>query len=401
MNSLRLSIRRMVSVATAIALMFTTAIPALVSADQITQRSIELSSATKSATNVTYNLKFTPVASAGATALQFCSNSPLIGSSCTIPTGMSVASAANAGSTSVSKPTVAATQGPVVVVEKPITATATTMTITGINNPSAAGSLYVRVVTYDTKANAEADYTATGSGGDNDGIGGSGTAAANAVDNGSIALSITDNIGVSAAVLETLTFCVAGAAITTAGCGGTLTAPTLTLGETSGSVKALSSQFLSTGDIYSQISTNAVGGAVVNLKSSVTCGGLQRFGATVCDIAPAGPANTFTAGEAKFGVKVAPDTVTDGALSATGSYKIATGSSYDATAYRLNWVNGNATGVGSVYGDPILDTLDVDNTTPTQPSNKNMKLTFGASISNNTPAGLYKNDFSMIATGKF
>jgi hypothetical protein len=30
-----------------------------------------------------------------------------------------------------------------------------------------------------------------------------------------------------------------------------------------------------------------------------------------------------------------------------------------------------------------------------------MALTFGASVSNDTPAGLYATDLSLIATGKF
>jgi hypothetical protein len=404
MNSLnlRLPSRRTGYIAAALMLVMTFISSAFASAAQVTERSIELSSSAKTATNVTYNLTFTPVSAAGATALQFCSNSPLIGASCTAPTGINVASAAESSATSVSKPSVAAGMGPVVVIEKSITASATTLTVTGITNPSSAGPLYVRVITYDTKAHAEADYTATGDSGDNDGIGGTGAAAADAVDNGSVALSITDTIGVSAAVLETLLFCVSGQTNEStatnpiaAGCASGLTPPTLTLGETTGNVKALSASAISTGDIYTQISTNAANGAVVNLKSNVACGGLKRVEATGCDIAPAGTTGFTTAPNALFGVKVNADSGTDTTQSATGTFQVASGANYDGTTYKLKYLANNSAGVTSVYGDPILDTNG------TQPSNRNMKLTFGASINNNTPAGLYKADLSLIATGKF
>lgn len=54
-----------------------------------------------------------------------------------------------------------------------------------------------------------------------------------------------------------------------------------------------------------------------------------------------------------------------------------------------------ASGVTSTYGDQFL-------TTSGAPAlNKNMTLTFGASAANNTPAGSYSADLSLIATGKF
>ena len=374
------------SVAAAVGLLLATLIPAITpafaAADLVTDRSIALSSSTKDADAVSYQVKFTTVNVAQSAVLQFCSNTPLMLESCTAPGGFTVAGATT--STSGVTITDKATANKIVLESTGLgTAGAQTIDIAGINNPTAAGALYARIITYDdTGANALTAYTTTAFG-------------SNKKDDGSVALSITDGVNVSGKVLETLTFCVSGSAITVAGCASGLTAPTLTLGETVGSVKALSSTAVSTGDIFTQISTNASGGAIVSLKSGNACGGLKRLDATGCDIAPA-TAGFTAANNALFGVKVAADSATDTSLSATGTFRIVPASNYDGTNYRLNWTNGSTTdGVSSTYGDPILDTNG------TQPSNKNMKLTFGASITNNTPAGNYSTDLSLIATGKF
>jgi hypothetical protein len=159
-----------------------------------------------------------------------------------------------------------------------------------------------------------------------------------------------------------------------------------------GGVISLNSASVYTGTINTQISTNAVSGAVISLKSSaVGCGGLINSSNTSgCFIKPAlqtGIAN----GEAKFGVKTAADNVD----ATNGTVRAVPSSGYNDTTFALNWVTGDATGVTSTYGDPILDT-------DSKPANnRNMALTFGASASNQTPAGNYSADLSLIATGKF
>ncbi len=385
------------SVAAAVGLLLATLVPAIApafaAADILTNRSVELSSSTKQATSVTYRFTFTGVdTSAGAVVVQFCSNTPLIGEFCTPPTGFSSSSATVAsGGTLSGTPTANK-----VIIEKSIAAGTNTFELAGITNPTAAGPLYARILTYED-ATAAGTYNVAAS---------TTNTLGSPKDQGSVALSITEGVNVSGKVLETLTFCVSGGQDAqnpevnpiTANCGGT-TAPTLTLGETVGSVKALSSSAVSTGSIFTQISTNASGGAIVSLKSGNACGGLKRFGQSVCDIAPATTAFTQaggTTGNARFGLKIAADSTKDTALSATGDFQIHSGSGYDGSNYLLNWTSGSTTaGVSSTYGDPILDTG------VTQPSNKNMKLTFGATITNNTPAGNYSTDLSLIATGKF
>lgn len=351
-------------------------LPTIVAASQLTERSFTLSSSSAAATNVSYEVTFTSVGSAGAFVVDFCSNTPVIGQPCTPPTGLSVASvsSATAGFTDVAD----LDTNTLRVTGTVPAATEITVALDGINNPTSAGVMYARIVTYDTPTNANS-YTSIGLG-------------SGSVDDGGAALSITDSIGVSGAVLETMTFCVSGDIIS-ADCSGTQ-APVITLGETTGDITALSSSAVSTGTIYTQISTNAARGAVISLKSgAIGCGGLIRSSDTsACDIVAAGT-NDITAGQARFGVKAAAasDTGTD----PNGILQTVTGSGYNDTSFTLNYVIGDALGITSTFGDPFLDTDGAP------ANNKNMALTFGASISNSTPAGLYSADLSLIASGKF
>lgn len=353
-------------------------VPAFVSAAAVTQRSIQLTNPSISATNVTYEVNFTSVGGAGAFVIDFCSNSPVIGQACTPPLGFNAESAASttSGFTDVEGDT-----STVVVTGTIAATTAISVELTGITNPSTAGPLYARILTYtdDEDANGYVDTNPGAEGAP--------------IDTGSVAISITNTIGVSGAVLESMLFCISGSAIEE-DCTAT-TSPVLELGETVGATKALISTALSTGNVFTQISTNAVGGAVVRLKSNAAgCGGLLRAGApAACDIAPALD-DGITAGQAKFGVLTAAATDTPD-TDASGALQPVTGSGYNNSTYALNYDDEDETGVTSIYGDPFLDT----NNAPA--NNKNMQLTFGASVSNQTPAGLYSANLSMIATGKF
>lgn len=374
-SSLRVFGRRAGSVFMAAAVLLATAAPGLASAAQATERSIALSSSSKSATSVSYTVNFKAVGAAEAFVVDFCSNSPIIGQSCTAPAGFNASSAASAtsGFTDVTGST-----SKIVIVGTIGAAANVSVVVTGITNPSSAGPLYARIVTYDTDTHADA-YTSTNLGTGN-------------IDDGGVAISITDTVGVSGAVLETLTFCVANAAITAGCANASANAPVIKIGETIGSTVALDATHVSTGDIFTQVSTNALNGAIIRLKSNTDCGGMKRVGASVCDIAPALQTGVAL-GEAKFGVRANAEA--DTGTNPNGTFQIVSGSGYDGTNYALNYLANNSTGITSPFGDPILDT---DNA----PANgKNMKLTFGASVSNSTPAGLYSTDLSLVATGKF
>lgn len=387
MNSLRLLDKRAGYFAAALALVAAVIVPVLVSAAQLTERSIELSSSSKAATGVQYTVNFTVENDAGAFVVDFCSNSPVIGQDCTAPAGFSASAAtsATAGFTDVS-----ALAGNTVVVTGAIDAAADndiTVALSGITNPTNAGPLYARIVTYATDTEADKYISNDINGTAND---------ATPIDQGSVAVSITDTVGVSGAVLESMLFCVAGQTIS-ADCDTTgNTAPTIQLGETVGDTIALVPTAVSQGSIFTQISTNASSGAVISLKSNaVGCGGLIRAGApTACDILPA-TAGSINQGEAKFGVKTTAATDTPAVTGATGALQPVTGSGYSNTDFFLGYETGDASGITSTYGDPFLDTAGAP------ANNKNMQLTFGASVSNDTPAGLYSTDLRLIATGKF
>lgn len=367
-----------IAIAASLALISPGFLSSYASAAQITSRSIALTSSVAGAANVSYTVNFTAATAAGAVVLDFCSNSPFIPSTCTAPTGMDASTAASStsGFTDVTPTTSKVTVAGTITAGQNVS-----FVLSGIKNPTTAGTFYARIITYDTKANALLyDNTATSLNSGNE-------------DTGGVALNLTDQIGVSAAVLETMTFCVAGQTISD-NCNLTgNTKPTLQLGQTVGNTIALDPTVVSTGNVFTQISTNAVGGAVVSMKSNATsCGGLLRAGdATACDIAPA--QNTdITAGQAKFGVKT---TAATNGTQGAGTLEPVTGSYYSNTAFGMHYVAGNATGVTGPYGDPFLDTASAP------ANNKNMQLIFGASASNSTPAGNYSADISLIATGTF
>lgn len=387
MGSMRVVSQRAGYAVAAFTMALAIVLPAIVSAAQVTSRSIQLSNASVASSNVTYGVNFTPVVSAGAFVVDFCANSPLIGQECEAPTGLNSAGAA----TATSGFTIDSSSANRVVVAGSMSTSPVSVDISGINNPTVAGTIYARIVTYDTALNAAASTPQA--------------PGANAKDDGAVALSITPTIGISGDVLESITFCVSGgnqseANPIEADCDGTLVAPTLKLGEKTGDIVALTPGVISEGTIFTQISTNANSGAVVRLKSNATnCGGLLRAGAPggTCDILPAlDQGITSGTTDARFGVKTATATGSTGVgVVPSGTLVPASGSLYSNSDYALNYVEGNATGITSTFGDPFLDTAGKP------ANNQNMALTFGVKVNNDTPAGAYSADLSMIAVGKF
>jgi hypothetical protein len=358
----------------------------VVNADEVTNRSITLSDSTAGATNVTYNIQFTvSSAGAGAYVLDFCDNSPIAGDSCTAPAGFSGASA----STTTSGASVAELNSSVstLLVTQTVAGSASVnLTLNGITNPNyvtdtgAGDGFYMRVITYASAGDA-ASYTGP-------------TVLTNSVDTGGFAMSTTSAIGVSGTVNEYMTFCVANQTISQ-DCGDandTGHFPNVTLG-TDG---VIDPSAVATGNIYTQISTNASSGAVIDIKSDSTgCGGLRLGGTGACNITPETTATTAGSlvGHANFGVLLNTPFGTSGDTNDTGT--LDPSGSYSTSDYYMHYVSGDATGVTSPYGDPILNT----NSLPV--NNENEELTFGASANPNTPAGNYSATLDMIATGTF
>jgi hypothetical protein len=359
-------------------------VPAFASAGNLTTRSIAMSTSAANAAGASYAVTFTP--SGGSwqhLVIDWCDESPIIGAgtgTCSLPSGFDASSVTVSGGAAIGTASLngSSTAGHTII-DGTAASTSTspfTVTLTGVHNRTSAASFYARMYTY-----ATVNYTAT----DNLGT---------TVDTGAVALATTNTVGISAAVRETMTFCVSKTA-PTANCGGT-DDPSLTLGEGTAPNIALDSTHLSTGTNYAQISTNAASGAVVNLKSNRTgCGGLVRVGVANCDIKPSGVNGNGNAaiGSALFGLTVGSPVDASGATNATGTFQAA--GSYNSSDYYMDYVTGDATGVTSAYGSPVLDT----NSLPI--NNKNIPLTFGASVSNTTPAGLYSATLNLIATGTF
>lgn len=346
------------------------------------------SSVDADALSVAYTVEFTPEETASAFVVDFCTNSPLIGQGCDAPAGMNVAGADSAsGSTAVVEAT--STVNKLVVTEGLVADQVKTVVFENITNPTSTGVVYARIVTFASTALAEA-YQSN--------IPGTWR------DTGSVSMYFNESITVSGTVLEALTFCVAAVALEPACANAEDDLASLVLGDRQGTsepaVYALTTGKVHEKSLFTQINTNASSGAVVRLRSSAPCGGLLRAGTatpTVCDIAPA-PVAGFTGSDAAlFGVKLGSLTssVATDAVGAVGVLKPATGSSYDATAFKINYASGGATGVTSTLGDPFLDTNGAPAT------DQNMELIFGATVTNSTPAGTYSTDLSMIAVGKF
>jgi len=419
MKSLRFLDRRagysLASIGLLLGMVVPAVFPAFASASgQLDARSITMSSSVASATATSYMLQFTTetaIPAGGGLVMQFCDSSsgPLIGNStCATPTGLDITTSTGSAPTAVQVDSGSGfTNAPALgtlshsgttgnnLYLKWISGTGDDLaigdklklTIGGIVNPSTVGTFYVRVYSYA----AAPDFTNSGT---------LGTVA----DSGAVALSTTSAIGVTAYVLESMTFCVSGSGsdgLTPApgpSCGASgqaVVTPSMTLGEVVGSQKVLDTGHVSTGVDYAQLSTNASSGAIVNLKSNATsCGGLFRNNNTAnCNIAPQTTAATgITAGNALFGLTVGSSTSVSGATNPSGTLSPA--GSYDGSHYYMDYAAGNATGVTSSYGSPVFSSTGAVN-------QKYVPITFGASIANDTPAGIYGATLNMIAVGTY
>jgi hypothetical protein len=398
----RLSVvRRVLFTSTAVLLLVGVVAPLLqtghAAAAQLTTRSITVSDSgpsggtittgVGSGTGVTYKVAFTTASTANSLVIDFCAESPIINATCTAPTGMSAASATlGSGTGNMGGWTITPSASQIKMSVGSGTAAAAgsqIFTLSGITNPSALGTFFARIYTY--SAANEPTYT-------------SATNVGTYADYGGIALTTAQVISITARVAESLTFCVSGtvqSSWTTHDCTATQAAssPALTLGHGS-PTPTLDSTAVDTGTVYSQLSTNAIHGVVIDLRNSnTTCGGLSSDGGATCGIPAVGStASAITAGTAAFGLFVAPSTDDTNGL---GSLAINT--NYDdgthTTAPNL-YYGMNATNVDSTYGDTLA--------TATGPVYRvDSAYTFGATASLTTPAGVYKANMDLIATGTF
>ncbi|HSX31450.1 MAG TPA: hypothetical protein VLE99_06040 [Candidatus Saccharimonadales bacterium] len=372
-------------------------LPAFASAAQLSSRSVEMGSSAVSATT-DYTVKFTTTAAMDALILEFCDDSPIPGQTCTAPTGFDLTSTSLTGAgsdsgSSINAPGTAANR--LEIYDTQASSFSSTLILHNVVNPSyvtdttAHHGFYARIITYDTTAHADA-YSSP-------------TVGTGAEDTGGAAMAITNTIGVTATVRETMTFCVAGnvsmnASGPSGNCGvdangGSATGLdtthiNLTLGH--GTPAALDAGTVDTASDWAQLSTNASSGATVRMTNtnSGTCNGLFRTGASSCEIAGIGAAAALNAGSGKFGLLLGSST------SAPFSVATPTGAINPLAPYTGASGNyGMGSNVTTTYGDPIFDTSSAPI------SNKNVKLTFAATAAPTTPAGIYNATMNLIATG--
>lgn len=333
------------------------------SAAQVTSRSIQMSSSNQGATNTTYLISFTTgtTATLKSIVIDFCDNTPIIGdSTCTAPTGFSVGTPT--ATTSISGTWVAAaanTNRTLTLTNSTGTSvnsgTAVTITLTTATNPTTDNhSFYARILTYvnSSGANSAATY-APGSEG-------------TYTDYGGVAMSTGKVINITARVMESLAFCVYNTT-----CGDD---PSITIGH--GTNTILDATAVDTKTAKFSISTNAQTGADIRLKGGTLTSGSNTIAAH------GGTAGTMSAGTADFGLYLS----SLGSVTATAPY------SSTAGQYALD-TNGT-TGTTSTYGQKFADLSGPINNSVTT-------ITYGATASNTTPAGIYTTAHQLIATGKF
>ena len=426
---------------------------------QLADRSIQLSDSAPSGTtittgvgsgtSVTYKVSFKAFNNAASIILDFCPASPIINDPCTAPTGMNVSSATLTNITGAVGAagfgwTITGTGGNHIKISHSdgnaahdITAGDQVFEIGGITNPSSvapqgttlpAGTFYARIYTYaDSAASGYVSVTNTGPS--------SGPTAI--VDYGGIALATASTVTISARVQEQLSYCVTGAPQTTWAshdCSDPIvgsTLPSMKIGHGSTTNPYLDDQQVDASTVYTQLSTNATHGAIINMRNSnLTCGGLSADGGSTCLIPPvaAGAAvaggSPITAGTAAFGLSVGVGTK-DNAVTSKG--QIDPDPRYYSAAHVTQVINPAnnasvnpdlyfgmdtttstgpkpATGPFSPYtydGSVIGSYGSTIASSPGPTYRINQFLTFAAAAALTTPAGIYTANVTLVATGTF
>ena len=404
-KSLRLAARRLFPAFLATLFAFTLAaqlLPlAVTDASQVTTRSITMSTSATSA-QATYTLTFTPATTEAnaSVAIDFCSDTPLPGSTCafvagsTVPAISATPTSTNAGSVVV----VGAHTLALDTVTGGLTAgTAKTFVINAtpgasLLNPSTAGSFYARIVTYSTAVGASSGSTtgyvpaAT--------TGGTTSLGTLAVDTGGVALSTAANISITAKVYETLAFCVFQTA-----CG---TAPNLTLGDPTTQALSTTTAYDNNSAEYT-LATNAGGGVSVSMTGTTLCrstGANCLTGASQYTISALTTAHALTTGSEQFGM-CADTTGATGGLAAQSPYadtannchSLGTGIYAGSSLFGFNDA-ASANGTNNAAGSLLLQSTGaVTSYTGT--------FAFLGDIAATTEAGIYTTSLNLSATGTF
>lgn len=370
--------------------------------------------------DVTYGVSFS-LASAHANlegvVVDFCSNSPIVGDACTAPTGFDVnegtlAIANLVGGASLTLD--AATDTNTVVLTNGTgdnLAGAATVSFSlgtaaasdGITNPTTLGTFYARILTY-TDSTVAAAYAPNG---------GEGAY----IDDGGIALSVTNELTITARVQEVLQFCI-----------GTETDSTITpaVGDDCtdvsgtaldlGVVEASTTQRTSDADILNDglamIRTNASAGAVIYYKaeqetglSNGGAGTLRRAGSDDCGTIASVANSCFNSagGDITNPAQTAIASGTELFGMTLTNLSTATGGATAALSCNAAYDGDGSCGAGAATGyawDPT-GAFDTIAATSGPADDEHVQIEFAATASPTTPTGLYTATANFVATATF
>jgi len=335
-------------------------------ATQVTARSIQMSSSVISATSTNYLVTFTQASMlTKGIVIDFCT-SPLVGTTCTLPSGLSIT-----GSPAVTLQTcltatwsaASANSNRTLLLTKAAGDTCTTIsfTITTVTNPSGLGTFYARILSYanDTGADSPATY--------------SDTAPGTTYNYGGVALSTANQLIVTAKVQESLTFCVYTTGSDCSGASGTA----VTLGDGNGVLANTATTYTSTGKFG--LATNAQSGVIVRFKGATLTSGSNTItahgtGSGSCT------ADSVTTTVEQYGLRI----------SAAGS-GVTSDAGYACSAGNHSL---DTTNIATTYGDTLATTagaIDESQTT----------MEFAAKSATASEAGIYTSTLTFVATGTY
>jgi hypothetical protein len=347
----------------------------------ISSRFVKLSSSEASGagglgggTNVIYSFGYTvaTTASVGSMVVRFCGNNPIIGDSCTAPTGFDDNKATlsinnRVGVTDWTLQTGVSTANELLFTRPAatsLTGGSTTVTFdlgngstNGITNPSVTNtSFFVRIMLFSSTATSPLPGVA----GD--------PAASNA---GGVALSTANVLNVTAKVQETLVFCVYSGVNCAA--GGTDYA----LGDSNGVLAATNTSYLNANGKF-DLASNALGGIVVRLKGDTLTSGSFTISPNGDSCTP----DSSTTSVEQFGIRVVSYGTSQSAFAA---------GRYDCLANNHMF---SPTVTNTTYGDPFVKTTGASDVSTT-----NFELE--AKAASTTEAGVYNTKLMLIATATY
>jgi hypothetical protein len=340
--------------------------------NQVSSRSILMSSSAAGATNVAYQVNFTTVTNGqtvGSVVVEACANSPIIGDTCTAPTGFSFnkstltvnnvsgnitgLSVDSTSNSTANRIVVTRTSG--TVANGAVSFTLGNGTTNGITNPSSAvGTFYARILVLTTT-----DGTIS-SGDEND-----------ATDAGGVAISTANQLHVTAKVQESLLFCV----YTDVDCatGGN----DVTLGDANGVLASNSTTYAANANF--DVASNAVSGVSIRLKGDTLKSGsfsIDPAGAS-CILDPSAT-NTEM-----FGMRML--TIPTGMTSTAP---------YNCSANHHAFDNNGTTGTTSTFGQELAHTTGASDILSST-------IEFAAKSSLTSEAGVYTTTLTLIATATY